>query len=189
MAVCESITSWGEMFFCVNPYAWAYMGVALSIAFSIFGAVWGIFISGASIIGSSVKSPRVRTKNLVSVVFCEAVAIYGVIMAILMSEKIVSYKFDIMEDPEFYRQVLYSSMGLFWTGLGVGLSNIICGVCVGISGSSCVLADAQDSSTFIRILVIEIFGSALGLFGLIIGVMQSAMSVYPNADLFMKLVK
>ena len=184
MAVCEQITTWGDMFLCVSPYSWAYTGVALSIALSILGAVWGIFLSGASIIGASVKSPRVRTKNLVSVVFCEAVAIYGVIMAILMSQKIIIYDFDITQDPNFYKQVLYSSMGLFWTGLGVGLSNFICGVCVGISGSSCVLADAQDSTTFIKILVIEIFGSALGLFGLIIGVMQSSMSLYPDHSIF-----
>ena len=85
-----------------------------------------------------------KTKNLVSVVFCEAVAIYGVIMAIIMSEKITIYGsgFDVYQNQDTYRQVLHSSLALLWTGIGVGLSNIICGVCVGISGSSCVLADA-----------------------------------------------
>ena len=180
MEVCKNpIMNWAEMVYCVNPYSWAYLGVALAIALSIFGAVWGIFITGASLIGASIKSPRVRTKNLVSIVFCEAVAIYGVIMAILMSEKIVEYPAAYLDDQEFYKKVLYASLGFLWTGIGVGFSNIVCGVCVGISGSSCVLADAQDSNTFIKILVIEIFGSALGLFGLIIGVMQSSMCSFP----------
>ncbi len=33
-------TGWKDMFYCIDPNAWAYMGVALSLGLSIIGAAW-----------------------------------------------------------------------------------------------------------------------------------------------------
>jgi V-type H+-transporting ATPase proteolipid subunit len=198
----NTTATWSDIFYEIDPYLWAYAGTGLAIGLSILGAAWygvcvvyrGIFITGTTIVGASVKQPRIKSKNLVrynlnnknSVIFCEAVAIYGVIMAIILMGKIKHsdgwdefYENDKRSD-ELYRQAMFSGYCIFMSGMSVGLCNLFCGLSVGISGSGLALADAARADTFVKILIVEIFASAIGIFGIIIGIIQSTSSNFPT---------
>lgn len=54
---------------------------------------------------------------------CEAVAIYGVIMAIILQGKMNKTE---MYDNN-YPELVFAGYALFWTGITVGFSNLACG--------------------------------------------------------------
>merc|ERR1711981_544005 len=183
--------SWADLFSGIDPIFCAFFGTAFGLGFSVLGAAWGIFLTGSSLLGAAINVPRIRSKNLISIIFCEALAIYGVIIAIISATKVdpaktkgawleqstqgtylTNYAAGMQWDP----QMVFCGYAVFAAGITVGLANLFCGICVGVVGSSCAIADAQDYRMFVKMLIIEIFGSALGLFGIIVGIIISSNS-------------
>jgi F0F1-type ATP synthase membrane subunit c/vacuolar-type H+-ATPase subunit K len=91
---------------------------------------------------------------LISIIFCEVVAIYGIIIAIIFSSKLNFANVatsSSLENLVFTKESYFAGYALFWAGLTVGFSNLFCGVCVGITGSTCAIADAQDAQLFVKV--------------------------------------
>merc|ERR1719162_496816 len=108
-------------------------------------------------------------RSIIPVVMAGVLGIYGLITAVIINGK--------MANPESYSA--YQGYSHFAAGLTVGLSAMAAGIAIGIIGDAGVRANAQQPKLFVGMILILIFAEALGLYGLIVGlVVASGTSKY-----------
>jgi V-type H+-transporting ATPase proteolipid subunit len=109
-----------------------------------------------------VMKPDLIMKSIIPVVMAGVLGIYGLIVAVILVQKI--------NDNDY---TYYDGYKHLASGLCCGLSSLAAGMAIGIVGDAGVRANAQQDKIFVGMILILIFAEALGLYGLIIALILS----------------
>jgi V-type H+-transporting ATPase proteolipid subunit len=141
-----------------------FMGVTSAIVFANLGAAYGTAKSGVGIMSMGVLRPELMMKSIIPVVMAGVLGIYGLITSVIINEK--------LNEPAKYSA--YQGFAHLGAGLTVGMSSLAAGLAIGIVGDAGVRANAQQTRLFVGMILILIFAEALGLYGLIIGLVVAS---------------
>ena len=145
-----------------NSYFFGYMGIASALVFANLGAAFGTAKSGVGIMSMGVLKPDKIIKSVIPVIMAGILGIYGLIVAVILNQRIggnQNYKLG------------YAHLA---SGLCCGLSSLGAGIAIGIGGDAGVRALGQTDKIFVGMMLILIFGEALGLYGLIVSLILSS---------------
>ena len=151
----------------ISPYCpeyapfFGFLGAALALVFGNMGAAYGTWKSALGL-ATIAKLPRhkVQTemvmKSIMPVILSGVCGIFGLIIAVIIATGM---------KREYSLYTAYSHLS---AGLTVGLSNLATGLALGMAGEIGVQDSARQPKLYIGMVLIWSFGSALGLYGLIV---------------------
>ena len=146
-----------------------FMGITVAIVFCNMGSAYGTAKAGVGISSMAVMNPGAMMKNCIPVVLAGILGIYGLIMSVILNGAI--------KPPNTGDVAVFSSFGGFAalaSGLACGLSSLAAGICIGVVGDAGVRAVGQQEKVYVGMILILIFGEAVGLYGLIVAIILSS---------------
>merc|ERR1712087_707893 len=167
MGASEVAQMVGAPEFLDAPY-WGFMGAAFALVFSNLGAAYGTGKSGIGISTLGVSEPDKIMKNIVPVVMAGVLGIYGLIIAVIIANGIEATDAGV---PSYNFFKAFAHLG---GGLACGLSGLAAGMAIGIVGDTLTRASAREPKLFVGMVLILIFAEALGLYGLIVGLILAS---------------
>jgi V-type H+-transporting ATPase proteolipid subunit len=183
-----------------------YLGVVAAATLSNFGAAWGTWKSGVSVLHTGIRHPSSVMKNIIPIVMAGVIGIYGLIVAVILAESIPTPSKN--RDNAYS---IYTAMAHLCAGLCCGASGLAAGGCIGIVGDYGVRAvgyrasnislfpssaeksgyssipegedavadmggENDQNKLFVGMLIMLIFSEALALYGLIVALIVSQHS-------------
>jgi len=166
----------------LSPYCPSYapffgfMGAALALVFGNMGAAYGTWKSAVGLATiANLPSKNVQTemvmKSIMPVILSGVCGIFGLIIAVIISSSM---------EGGANKYSLFSGYAHLGAGLTVGLSNLATGLALGMAGEIGVQDSARQPKLYIGMVLIWSFGSALGLYGLIVALI---IAVKPGTEL------
>jgi len=152
--VWEYSPAYGPMF--------GYLGAMAAITMTGLGAAYGSAKCMMGIAMIAPKRPKLIVKAYAPVVMASVIAIYGLVVAVMITQKI--------EKPPAY--TLYKGFSHFSGGLAVGFCGLASGMCVGVLGDWGVRSSALRMPMYMSTLLMTGFAMVLGMYGLIVALMQ-----------------
>ena len=139
-----------------SPFFFAWMGVASALVFANLGAAYGTAKSGVGLMSMGVMQPTQVMRNVIPIVMAGILGIYGLIVAIILSGRITAN----LTPNQGYAYLA--------AGLSCGMSGLGSGMAIGIAGDAAVRAVGHQTALYVPMVLLMIFGEAIGLFGLIV---------------------
>ena len=114
-------------------------------------------------------------RNIVPVIMAGILGIYGLIVAAILVGKIQ------VPLPSGNKYSSFAGFAHLAAGLACGLSSLAAGLAIGVVGDAGVRAVGQQEKLYVGMILILIFGEALGLYGLIVALILSQKGGDPGA--------
>lgn len=154
--------------FSADSPLFGFMGAAIALIFSNIGAAYGTGKSGMGISALGVTKPELVMKSIVPVVMAGVLGIYGLIIAVIIANGVAPPAGGVTQYSSFTG---YAHLA---AGLACGLSGMAAGIAIGIVGDAGVRASGQQPKLYVGMVLILIFAEALGLYGLIVGLILAS---------------
>merc|ERR1719272_574247 len=198
--VSLNLTDYSGIYYDPNQYTFfGFMGITSALVFCNLGSAYGTAKAGVGIASIGVLKSELIYKSLIPVVMAGILGIYGLIIAVILQGRVTvtpesgvllnAQGLDPTATTTNYIKGACTGMGVpccsTWTysayygykhlaaGLCCGLSSLAAGLCLGVAGDAGVRANAQKD-IYVGVILILIFGEALGLYGLIVAIILSS---------------
>mmetsp|Transcript_32747 Transcript_32747/g.77920 ORF Transcript_32747/g.77920 Transcript_32747/m.77920 type:complete len:179 (+) Transcript_32747:46-582(+) len=149
--------------------ALGFAGATLALVFTCIGSAYGTGKAAQGISAVGVSKPEIVMKNIIPVVMAGVLGIYGLIIAVIIGNAVKPFGSNGM-----MQYSTYTGFAHLAGGLCCGMSGLSAGIAIGIVGDAGVRAVAMQPKMYVGMVLILIFAEALGLYGLIVGLIMTS---------------